>query len=96
MIKVIQFLLAEGLKCVLTERFCQDDLEEYFGFQRAQGRRLDNPTAADFGYNDLRISVLRDIAPAAEGNVSGHHSKQKSKWHSVCEEPLPKHAKQKK
>ena len=33
MITVIQFLLAEGLKCVLTERFCQDDLEEYFGFQ---------------------------------------------------------------
>ena len=96
MIKVIQFLLAEGLKCVLTERFCQDDMEEYFGFQRAQGRRSDNPTAADFGYNDLRISVLRDIAPAAEGNVSGRHSKQKSKWHSVCKEPLPKHAKQKK
>ena len=96
MIKVIQFLLAEGLKCVLTERFCQDDMEEYFGFQRAQGRRSDNPTAADLGYNDLRISVLRDIAPAAEGNVSGRHSKQKSKWHSVCKEPLPKHAKQKK
>ena len=95
MIKVVQFLLAEGLQCVLTERFCQDDLEEYFGFQRAQGRRSENPTAADFGYNDLRISVLRDIAPAAEGNVSGRHSKE-SKWYSVCEEPLPKRAKKKK
>ena len=76
---MIQFLLAEGLKCVLTERFCQDNLEEYFGFQRGQVRRSDNPSAADFSYNDLRISVLRDIAPAAEGNVSGRHSKQKSK-----------------
>ena len=47
MIKVVQFLLAEGFKCVLTERFSQDDLEEYFGFQRAQGRRSDSPTAAD-------------------------------------------------
>ena len=96
MIEVVKFLLAEGLQCVLTERFCQDDLEEYFGFQRAQGSRSDNPTAADFGYNDLRISVLRDIAPAAEGNVSGRHSERKSKWYGVCEDPLPKRAKKKK
>ena len=96
MIEVVKFLLAEGLQCVLTERFCQDDLEEYFGFQRAQGSRSDNPTAADFGYNDLRISVLRDIAPATEGNVSGCHSERKSKWYGVCEDPLPKCAKKKK
>ncbi len=65
-IDLTKFLLGEGLVGVLTERFCQDDVEEYFGCQRAQGRRSDNPTAADFGYNDLRISVLRDIAPVTE------------------------------
>ena len=51
-IEVTKFFLNEGFEFVLTERFCQDDVEEYFGYQRAQGRRSDNPTAAEFGYND--------------------------------------------
>ena len=83
-------MLNEGFEFVLTERFCQDDVEEYFGYQRAQGRRSDNPTTAEFGYKDLRIAVLRDVAPTAEANVSGRHSGKRSKWFSVSEEPLPK------
>ncbi|XP_028394454.1 uncharacterized protein LOC114518646 [Dendronephthya gigantea] len=94
-VQVTKFLLGEGCESVLTERFCQDDIEEYFGYQRAQGRRADNPTAADFGYNDLRISVLRDIAPTAEGNVAGRHIGLRTKWHTVSEEPLPKRSKKK-
>ena len=91
LIQVTKFLLSEGFEFVLTERFCQDDVEEYFGYHRAQGRRSDNPTAAEFGYNDLRISVLRDIAPSSvQGNVSGNHSGKRQKWFSVSEEPLPK------
>jgi hypothetical protein len=85
-----KFFLGEGFESVLTERFCQDDVEEYFGYQRAQGGRADNPTAADFGYNDLRISILRDIAPVAEGNVAGRHTGQRSKWYNVSEEALAK------
>lgn len=90
-IAVTKFLLGEGFEFVLTERFCQDDVEEYFGFQRAQGQRSDNPTAAEFGYNDLRIATLRDIAPqSVQGNVSGRHSGGRRKWYDVSEEPLPK------
>ena len=33
-IEATQFLLQEGVEFVLTERFCQDSLEEYFGHQR--------------------------------------------------------------
>ena len=76
---------------MLTERFCQNDVEEYFGYQRAQRRRSDNPTAAEFGYNALKIATLRDVAPqSVEGNVSGRHSGKQSKWCNVSEEPLPK------
>ena len=90
-IAATKFLLSEGFEFVLTERFCQDDVEEYFGFQRAQGRRSDNPTAAEFGYNDLRIATLRDIAPqSVQGNVSGRHSGSRRKWCDVSDEPLPK------
>ena len=34
LIQVTKFLLSEGFEFVLTERFCQGDLEEYFGYQR--------------------------------------------------------------
>lgn len=42
-IEATRFLLGEGMEYVLTERFCQDTLEEYFGNQRKLGRRSDNP-----------------------------------------------------
>ena len=45
----IQFLLPEGFQYVLSERFMQDVLEDYFGHQQAKGGRSDNPTAQQFG-----------------------------------------------
>ena len=96
-IATTKFLLSEGFEFVLTERFCQDDVKEYFGYQRAQGRRSDNPSASEFGYNDLRIANLRDVAPQSiEGNVSGRHAGKKSKWCNVSNEPLPKRKSKKK
>ena len=44
-VEVIKFLLGQGFQYVLTERFMQDVLEDYFGHQRARGGRYDNPTA---------------------------------------------------
>ena len=38
-VEVVKFLLNEGMEYVLTEGFCQDPVEEYFGYQRALGRR---------------------------------------------------------
>ena len=39
----------------------QDVLEDYFGHQQAKGHRSDNPTAYEFGYNDLTIAIQRDF-----------------------------------
>ncbi len=98
LIEVVKFLLSEGCELVLSERFCQDPLEEYFGHQRARGRFSDNPTLQAFGYNDFTIAAQRGIAPVIRGNVSGRHDGEKSKWYAVSEEPLPerKRTKQKK
>ena len=90
LIEVVKFLLSEGCEFVLSEKFCQDPLEEYFGHQRARGRFSDNPTLQAFGYNDLTIAAQRGIAPVIRGNVSGRHDGKKSKWYAVSEEPLPK------
>ena len=50
---------------VLTERFCQDPLESYFGQQRAMGRRRDNPNVRTFGYQDNTIRLSKVFRPIA-------------------------------
>ena len=65
-IEAIQFLLQQGFQYVLSERFMQDVLEDYFGHQRAKGGRADNPSACEFGYNDLTIAAQRDICTSCE------------------------------
>ena len=49
--KVWKFLLQQGIPYILSEKFCHDDLENYLGKQRAAGRRSENPTVHDSGYN---------------------------------------------
>jgi hypothetical protein len=90
-VEAVQFLLNQGFEYVLTECFMQDVLEDYFGHQRARGGRSDNPTAQQFGYNDLTIATQRDIAPVIRGNVGGRYEVQK--WQVVSDEPVKKRAK---
>ena len=49
LVEAVKFYLNEGMEYVLTECFCQDPVEEYFGNQRALGRRYDNPDLRTFG-----------------------------------------------
>ena len=44
---VVPNLLIKGLKYVLSEKFCQDDVENYLGRQRAIGRSEENPNVKD-------------------------------------------------
>ena len=86
--EIIPFLLGKGFEHVLTERFMQDVVEDYFGHQRGQGGRSDNPDAYQFGYNDLTIASQRDIAPVIRGNVGRRY--EKTKWYKVSDEPVKK------
>lgn len=90
-VEAIKFLLKQGFEYVLTERFMQDVLEDYFGHQRARGSRSDNPTAQQFGYNDLTIASQRDIVPVVRGNVGGRYEVRK--YQTVSDEPVKKCAK---
>ncbi|XP_065061651.1 uncharacterized protein LOC135688649 [Rhopilema esculentum] len=84
-IEATRFLLSKGAHYVLTERFCQDDLENYFGRQRSMGQRRDNPNLQSVGYNDNIIKSQFSIVPIA-GNVT--HAA--SKFNAISTEPLPK------
>ena len=67
-VECVKFLLVNGIDYVLTERFCQDPLENYFGRQRSLGARKDNPTLRDVGYNDNSIRNQKVFRPIAAGN----------------------------
>ena len=60
-IEVTKFLLSEGVEFVITERFCLDEIEKYFGSQRQFSRRSDNPDLQMFGYNDNTIRIQKNV-----------------------------------
>ena len=71
-IELLKFLIMHKVSYVLTERFCQDPLENYFGKQRSSGAYKDNPALYDFGYNDTTIRKQKVFKPAT-GNVFDEH-----------------------
>ncbi|XP_030833255.1 uncharacterized protein LOC105444767 isoform X2 [Strongylocentrotus purpuratus] len=52
-----ELLAEEGVQFVLSDKFNQDPLEEYFVKQRSIGRSNENPTVSQFGNNMLSIHV---------------------------------------
>ena len=78
---------------MLTECFCQDVLEEYFGRQRGIGRRNDNPTVFQFGYDDNIIRMQRSVINFT-GNIRGKHkNKRTTLWNDVDNQILSKRKK---
>ena len=86
-IEATKFLLQEGMEFVLTERFCQDPVEEYFGKQRKIGRRSDNPDICMFGYNNNTIRIQRSVS-CQSGNTRGRKDKKRA-WEQVVDAKLP-------
>lgn len=86
-IEATKFLLQEGTEFVLTERFCQDPLEEYFGNQRKLRRRSDNPDIHAFGYNANTLRIQRTVS-CQSGNTRGRKDKRRA-WEQITDEPLP-------
>ena len=83
LIEVTQFLLNAGFTYVLPGKCNQDDLENYFGKQRAIGSRRENPTVYQVGYGDNIIKSQFSIKPSGS-NVS---VKQKQ---DIDHTPVPK------
>ncbi|XP_065673608.1 uncharacterized protein LOC136090694 [Hydra vulgaris] len=85
-----RFLLSEGMPFVLSERFNQDVLEEYFGRQRSLGRRNDNPTVIQFGYQSNTLRMQRSIAPVTGNTKGSQKQKRRVSWKFVDNAPLKK------
>lgn len=67
----VEFLLDNHIcSYVLSERFCQDPLENYFGRQRSMLSRKDNPAIRDVAQNDSSIRNSKVFNPISGSNVS--------------------------
>ena len=73
-VELVKYLLSHNVSYVITEKFCQDPLENYFGRQRSMGARKDNPSVRDFGYNDNSIRNQKIFRPIQGGNSSDHNA----------------------
>ena len=86
--RVYKFLLQQGIPYIYSERYCQDNLKNYFGEQRAIVRRSYNPTVSHFWYNDNTVKNQFSIRIIG-GKVQG----PAEKFNEICNEPLPKRRK---
>ena len=84
----MSFLLSEGMEFTLTERFCQDPLEEYFGNQNKIGGRSENPDIFQFGYNDNTTRIQRNVSHSS-GNTHGRYDRTHS-WENITNDTVAK------
>ena len=92
LIECVKFLLQEGMEYVLTERFCEDPVEEYFGAQRKLGRRCENPDFQQCLYNDNTLRLQREVSTSS-GNTRGRYDHKRS-WENITNDPVPKRKKE--
>eukprot|EP00795_Rhopilema_esculentum_P004986 gene4986-21354_t len=73
LVECVRYLLQNGFKYVLTNRFCQDPLEDHFGRHRGLGRRSTNPNISSFGFQENKFRIQRSIATSItpKGNTKG-------------------------
>ena len=86
--EVVKLLLKNGVRFLFSESFCQDYHENYFGRQRAIGRRKDNPSIRDFGCNDNTIKPQFSVR-SITCNVQSNDDKNMG----IENNPLPKRKK---
>ena len=76
------------VKSFLSQRICQDPLEQFFGCQYQRGGVHDNPNSKKFMKNTQALRVINGIQAPKKGNSCGGNTNQfKENW---CT-PLPKH-----
>ena len=83
-ISLVKYLLQHGVQYVLTERLCQNPLENYFGRQRSLGNRHDNPNLRSFGYQDNAIRNSKVFKP-----IQGGNSQEIAQLIEISTEPMP-------
>lgn len=86
--ELCRFLLQNGVKFVLSNKFCQDPIEKHFGRHRGLGRRCDNPSLWAFAHNENKLRLQRSLAIAIQPR--GNTSNDQESVITVSNSPLKK------
>ena len=66
-----ELLAEDGVQYVLSDKFNQDPLEQYFAKQRSVGRQHENPSVLQFGSNMMALHVAgSSIRASKRANVT--------------------------
>ncbi len=92
-IELVQYLFTvPGVESFLSQRICQDPLENFFGCQRQRGGVHDNPNVQEFTKNTQSLRVINSFCRGpAHGNCRGGLAN--TIISNEENEPLPKHRK---
>ena len=72
LVKYVFTLPDLSMKVFLSQRVCQDPLENFFGCQRQRGGTHDNPNMQEFQKNMEALRVINSFARGpAKGNCRG-------------------------
>ena len=89
---VRQLFSLPDVKVFLSEKLCQDPLENFFGCQRQRGGVNDNPTVQQFYTNTQALRTINEICHDVRGNCRGLKRSQPIDWEKESA-PLPKRRK---
>lgn len=79
------------VKVFLSQRICQDPLENFFGYQRQRGGTHDNPNVNEFQKNMQALRVINSFARGpAKGNCRGFDGDYTEVDIQKENKPLPK------
>ena len=82
-VEIAKFLLGQqGVKFLLSEKFCQDPLEVFFGHQRAKGGHNDNPTVQQFCKTTVSLETVERDQPVTSFKWMRHHFRNESPFAS--------------
>ena len=71
-----ELIRIDGVEYILSEKFSQDPIEEFFGRVRAFHGHNTHPTVSQFESALAHISVLKgqDIQVSTRGNITQHNN----------------------
>lgn len=90
-IELVEYVFKiEGVTAFLSNRICQDPLENFFGRQRQRGRVNENPSAAEFFKNTQALRVINSTCSTVRGNCRGASKRKSNDPIEVENAPLQK------
>jgi hypothetical protein len=90
-IELVEYLFTiPGITVFMSNRLCQDPLENFFGQQRQRGRVNENPCVAEFLKNTQALRVINSTCSTIRGNCRGANANKNSHGIEAENTPLAK------